>query len=217
MTIPSSGVRVHYESFAVPTRPAVGRVHERTELVRLLRLAKRRVERALEPDGYLVVADDGSSYATWRTIRSAADEVLDELPPLSDGLRAYRRDLGRIVTLAKRHQVETIFVTQPALWGPEMFAQHRRLLWMGEVGNAPGEGRRTYYSAASLAEGMARYNAVLLEVCEENSLPCVDLAKDVPRDTTIFYDDVHFNESGARYVAEKIATSILSSLRLEGS
>ena len=210
---PQERVRVHYESFAVPTRPAVGRLYERTEIIRLLRLTKRRFERALRSIRY-PAEDDGRSSSTARTVRGNS-EVLGELPPLLEGLQSYRRDLNRIVALANRHGVETVLVTQPTLWGPEMSAEHRRLLLMGAASNAPGVVLSTFYSAASLAEGMARYNAVLLEVCEEHSLHCVDLAKSVPRDTTIFYDDLHFNESGARYVASEITHTILSSLRLE--
>lgn len=211
---PQERVRVHYESFAVPRHPAVGRFYERAEITRLLRLTKRRLERAIASMRY-AVDEDGRSYSMARTARGTATEVLDELPPLQEGLQSYRRDLNRIVAESKRYRVETVLVTQPALWAPEISAEHRRLLHMGGTSGARGVVQRTYYSVASLAEGMARYNAVLLEVCEEHSLHCVDLAKSVPRDTTIFYDDLHFNESGARYVASEITNAILSSLRLE--
>ena len=42
-----------------------------------------------------------------------------------------------------------------------------------------------------------------------------DLAAHVPRDTTAFYDDVHFNESGARIVADLVTRHLLD--RILGS
>jgi hypothetical protein len=46
-------------------------------------------------------------------------------------------------------------------------------------------------------------------VCRERGLECVDLAAKLPRDTSVFYDDCHFNESGARRVAEVLAEHLL--------
>lgn len=51
---------------------------------------------------------------------------------------------------------------------------------------------------------MKRYNDAVLEVCKAEGLECIDLSH-LEEDTTVFYDDVHFNEAGARKVARILA------------
>ena len=41
-----------------------------------------------------------------------------------------------------------------------------------------------------------------MTVCDTYNIPVLDLQ--LPKDQTIFYDDMHFNESGAEIVAEKV-------------
>lgn len=52
---------------------------------------------------------------------------------------------------------------------------------------------------------MAQFNARVLKVCRDRRLECIDLDRYVPRTLESFYDDVHFNESGSRLVAEIVA------------
>jgi hypothetical protein len=39
---------------------------------------------------------------------------------------------------------------------------------------------------------------------------CIDLATTLEKDTTVFYDDVHFNESGAQKVSKTVSNYFLS-------
>ncbi len=59
-----------------------------------------------------------------------------------------------------------------------------------------------------MAESLERYNDILRTVTKEHTqqIDLVDLSKELPKDTAVFYDDVHFNYSGA----DKL-TQILSS------
>jgi hypothetical protein len=68
-----------------------------------------------------------------------------------------------------------------------------------------GPNRKFFYSVEALAEGMAAYNGRLLEICRQRQVECIDLATLLPKDTTVFYDDAHFNESGAKQVARIVA------------
>ncbi len=61
-----------------------------------------------------------------------------------------------------------------------------------------------------LAETMRRFNAVMLDVCRERRLPCLDLAARIPRDTTMFYDDAHFTDAGSRAVAAAVVEHLQS-------
>jgi hypothetical protein len=57
---------------------------------------------------------------------------------------------------------------------------------------------------------MDTFNQELLDVCIQNSLECYDLASVVPKDTTVFYDDAHFNERGGRIIAQRLTDYLLS-------
>ncbi len=74
-------------------------------------------------------------------------------------------------------------------------------LWFGCVNGEP----YICYVPEVLAEGMREYNQVLLEVCAEEKLRCVDLANLLPQSFDYMHDDVHFSEAGARKVAEILA------------
>jgi len=147
-------------------------------------------------------------------VRRESGQLRDALPSLGAGLDAYRRDLRRLVAAGRDAGVAIVLVTQPALWDESLPSDLRRLLWMGKADETHEDGTRAYYSPGALADGLSRYNEVLLQICEEESLHCIDLANDLPRDTSVFYDDLHFNESGARLVADKIAAVLLPTLRI---
>ena len=53
------------------------------------------------------------------------------------------------------------------------------------------------------------FNRKLLEICEsENNLYCINLGEEVPRTLDYMYDDMHFNENGANFVAKEISNFI---------
>ncbi|NIN70116.1 MAG: hypothetical protein GTO63_36630, partial [Anaerolineae bacterium] len=75
----------------------------------------------------------------------------------------------------------------------------------GGVGDFIAELSLEYYSAAALAEAMDLYNGALLDLCRARGVECLDLAALVPKDSSIFYDDAHLTEKGARWVAHEVA------------
>lgn len=56
---------------------------------------------------------------------------------------------------------------------------------------------------------MGRYNETLSKVCRAQHVECIDLASLLPKDTSVFYDDIHFNEEGADKVAEILAQHMM--------
>jgi lysophospholipase L1-like esterase len=141
-----------------------------------------------------------------RENRAAAPVV--SLPDLHTGLEEYR---GRLLELAARCralEVRCLFMTQPSMWRSDLSPAEQHLLWFGAVGR--GVNQKGYISVADLAQSMDAYNRLLLDVCQQNGLECYDLASHVPQDSSSFYDDVHFNESGARVVAEDLKRYLLS-------
>ena len=66
-----------------------------------------------------------------------------------------------------------------------------------------------YYSAKALSKGLQLYNQCLKIFCTGKQIQFVDLAAQLPRDTSVFYDDCHFNENGAKQVARIISQQLV--------
>jgi hypothetical protein len=168
-------------------------------------MAKRLKNGYLDKVPDLPIMDPtGASLATWRRYRKTAPTITDDVPDLSSALEEYRHNLETMVDIARARSVRLIFVTQPTMWRLDLPQEEMDLLWGGGVDKFQlGLGKK-YYSPASLEKSMQKYNDTLLDVCLKRAVDCIDLAKVLPKDKTVFYDDVHFNESGARQVAEAL-------------
>lgn len=204
-------VRVHYEAFAVPARPRFGPLWERTELVHVLRRARQgwsNMRAAAETR----IGGDGSAYAAARRVRAASAKV-DDLPDLAAARAAYRLNMERIIDAVEARGTGVVLVTHPVLWQADLPPDLEALVYLAETPASLSGEARSYYSAGALARGMREFNAETLDICADHALSCFDLAAALPSDTTIFYDDVHFNESGARAVAAALAPFLAEVLR----
>ncbi len=172
--------------------------YKRTAVWQLLRQAREAVFRG---DVKNVQDASGKIYITWREHRKSAAEIRDQLPDLSSALEEYARNINTIIDLAQENSVRLVCLTQPTMWRPDLPESLNTLLWMGGIGDFQGVSGRPYYSARALESGMDAYNNALLGICQERRIECFDLASMLRKDTTVFYDDAHFNDSGARQVA----------------
>lgn len=157
----------------------------------------------------------GMMYIQRREHRRNRIGTREELPDLSTGLREYEKNLADCLKAARAKKVRVILVSQPVLWEDGLPDHLDRLLWTGGVGSISGEGLE-YYSTSALAEGMRRYNDRLRELAEAESVDFFDLAARLPRDDSVFYDDCHFNESGAVQVAALLEEAVRSEGAEEG-
>lgn len=148
--------------------------------------------------------NDGKMYISWRKHRRNASRIRQTLPDLTSASDEYVRNINIIIDLAKLKSIRLILVTQPVIWKPQMEDQLSDLLWFGGVGNFQEETGKEYYSTEALSNAMEIYNETLKKTCYARQVECFDLATLLPKDTTVFYDDVHFNESGAKKVAENL-------------
>jgi lysophospholipase L1-like esterase len=148
---------------------------------------------------------DAENYRVWRDHRRHAREIRSELPDLSLAVDAYSRNLRRIIDLSAARGVRLVLMTQPAMWRADLPRHLEDLLWLGGVGDFQEQSNLPYYSAAALAKGMKAYNDAMLRTCDATHTECLDLAARLASDPSIFYDDVHFNERGARQVAQILA------------
>jgi lysophospholipase L1-like esterase len=173
--------------------------YKRTALWQILRQWKQMMSMEHIED------EDGRIYITWREHRRGAPEMRDALPDLSSALEEYARNITMIIDIAQEKSVRLILMTQPTMWRAGLPQDLDALLWLGGIGDFQKEGGKPYYSVAALEKAMKAYNDTLLRVCRERGLECLDLASLLEKDTTVFYDDAHFNESGARKVAEALS------------
>ena len=187
----------------------------RSQIYQLVKRIRRQRTRALN-SVFNFQDDYGDQLARWRENRQKASRIMEELPDLSGPLVTYRANLSRIARIAEERGVPLVLMTQPTLWRADMPAEEQSLLWMGGIGDFQGEPGHPYYSAAALADGMRRFNEAMLEVCREHGLSCVDLAKEIPKDPTIFYDDCHFGQQGASRIAEIVAAHLAAQALFAG-
>lgn len=151
-------------------------------------------------------------FVCWRRARAKAYKI-EHLPDLKSGLDEYESNLLTIMAELRKQNKEALFLTQPTLWANNMPEALKKLLWLGYKG---GRGSGEYYSAACLAQGMARYNELLSSLCKTKGFPCLNLAALLPKDSTVFYDDCHFNESGAAKVADLVQARLPGLLKKVG-
>lgn len=140
----------------------------------------------------------GEWYLMKRENRKNAKEILEKTPDSSSALEEYSRNINTIIDLANNRSIRVIFMTQPTLYRQGLTESEKDLLWGGGCGNG------SYYSVEALSTAKKKYNEKLLEACSNRGIECIDLAR-LPQDVTVFYDDCHFNENGARLVATTVA------------
>lgn len=152
---------------------------------------------------HLIQDNASERYLISRKNRQEAEIIREELPDLSADLDQYKKRLNNFIDMALKHEIKPILMTQPSIYREDLTTHEMNLLWFGWV-NGDQTTSATYYSLKALKTGLNIFNQIVLEVCNERQLECLDLANILPRDLSIFYDDVHFNENGAREVAKTI-------------
>jgi lysophospholipase L1-like esterase len=146
----------------------------------------------------------GEIYIKWRRNRQLASTIINHLPDLSYSLTEYKNNLNHIINITEKYGVRLIFITQPSMWSNNLNQNEKYLLWMGGIGNFKELSDSKYYSADALAKGMNMYNKALIDVCKSRNLEYIELDRMIPKNVSAFYDDVHFNENGAKLAANAI-------------
>ncbi len=113
------------------------------------------------------------------------------------GAEAYGKRLAGLVKLCRGNGIEPVLATQPMLCGqgrdPETGADLETLKVGGEFGNCA-----TQWAALELYNDETRRTAAAMKV------PLADLAREMPKDSSYYYDTVHFTEEGADLVAQRV-------------
>jgi lysophospholipase L1-like esterase len=117
-------------------------------------------------------------------------------------LPGYRSRVRELVRLSRAHGMEPVLLTQPALYG-------------GDKDDVTGVSLRWIEvdPKQKLHGGLAwrileEYNDVVREVGAAEGVLVVDLARELPKSSRLYYDFVHFADEGAREVAALTARAL---------
>lgn len=107
-------------------------------------------------------------------------------------LPSYQERLMNLIDFSRKNGIEPIFLTQPALYGD--FTDDLTGLDFGKTRNR------------WIILGL--YNDIIKRIGESNNVLVIDLAKKMPKSTLYYYDLLHFNNNGAKKVAEIIFSEL---------
>jgi len=131
----------------------------------------------------------------------AIPEIDKELPAF------FFNNLRLIADLHRHHGIKAIMMTQPTMWGPEMdFALERRIM-------LDKSGALVRYSSTERLDLLERYNDELrrMGMDGEGLIYCLDLARLLPKDRKLYFNDIYFSNLGHERTAETMARFILDS------
>jgi lysophospholipase L1-like esterase len=202
MTRPEANEQLLAETFKSRNLKDPDVFFHKSKILQLLRKLKKMKSRQDIQDHLY------EAYIKWRKHRRNAAEIRDKLPDLSSALNEYANNINTIVDLSEENGIRLISMTQPAMWKSGLSKDLQALLWLGGIGDFQKKSGKAYYSVEALEKGLKFYNDILLRISQKRDVECINLASMLKKDTTVFYDDVHFNESGARQVAEILSDYI---------
>ena len=115
----------------------------------------------------------------------------------------YAKSLRKIMAECRKLAVTCVFATQPHGYQAGADADFKTSFW----GTPPLESYTlTFDSMGHIAE---TYNRYLQAQADENGFPMCDIAAGMAPSFANFYDDVHFNENGARRAAALLLPCVL--------
>jgi lysophospholipase L1-like esterase len=129
--------------------------------------------------------------------QSYVDAALNNQQPL---LKNYKERLTRLIESCEKLHIDAVLITQPLLFGdgtPQGGNPHLDLHAVNKTDNG-----RVFWLKLQL------YNEVTKQVAAEKRVHCIDLASLMPKDTTYFYDMVHYTNAGAQKLANIISDSL---------
>ncbi|MCI5056736.1 MAG: SGNH/GDSL hydrolase family protein [Flavobacteriales bacterium] len=140
-------------------------------------------------------------YPNLRRRRRNADKV-DQLPNLDNALFVFQQNIDTLVKICTNIGIKPVFINQAYMWTDSINQYHKDLIWMGGNGKFMHQINDSYYSLAVLSEGMSAFNEALEAKTKDLSVAFIKIDHLLPKDTSVFYDDCHFNENGARLLSD---------------
>lgn len=125
--------------------------------------------------------------------RKARDDTLDLHK--TTYLAGYEKRLKSLIEISMGSGIEPVLMTQSALFGDVIDEATGVNLGKLKIDTMNGSLRW---------EVLELYNGVTRSVAAEKSVLCIDLAKEMPKDSRYYYDFYHYNNLGAERAAEII-------------
>jgi len=150
----------------------------------------------------------GKIYETWRKKRQHASRFLDTLPDMASALDEYGRIINLMIDEAKKQKLRIVFVNESAIWRDSMSEMEISKLWQGGIGKFQMESGHVYYSPKALRHGLDLYNQKLVSVCAARGVQVIDIDSELPHNLSVFYDDCHFTDEGAREIGNIVYRQI---------
>ena len=112
-------------------------------------------------------------------------------------VRPYKTRLEKLITICREHNILPVLVTQPVLYG-------------GGVDAATGVDLDHRFVAkdmdgATAWQVLELYNDMTREVGREQGVLVIDLARQMPKNSTYYFDLMHYTNAGAAQVADIVA------------
>ncbi len=125
--------------------------------------------------------------------------VSNERPRIDEA--AYAKNLQTIEGVTRAHGTKLILMTQQTTWNGPGNANLKEWHWsLCRSG--------THYREDFMDEALKVLNEQARVVARQAAIPIYDLAETMPKSRNFFYDDVHFNDRGAREAALGLAKLI---------
>jgi lysophospholipase L1-like esterase len=121
-------------------------------------------------------------------------------------LSAYKTRIDSLIKLCRTNGIEPIWLTQPSLYGD--YTDPDTMLNMKNKA-VPGSSPATNYELADKI--LEKYNDVIRSF--SGNIKVVDLAKLMPKKTSLYYDNIHFTNKGAAEVGRILATGLSGYLK----
>jgi len=117
----------------------------------------------------------------------------------AESLPFFAARLEKLVKVCRDYGIEPVLITQPTLYGPGVDPVTGVDLSAIKVGDKNG---RFMFQAIEL------YNGVTRQVAQKKGALLIDLARELPRDSALYYDYLHYTEPGAAAVAGIVARNL---------
>ena len=148
----------------------------------------------------VVHIDDGSYYSKQNNSLARPDVRDFSTTTVSDNYRGW---VERLIGKCAETHTRCLFVNQPNAYSPNISEDLKVRLWMTPM-------EEPYTLKLPALEALAKvYNTWLITTASGKGMEVCDIAPAVPPTTDYLYDDCHFNEGGARRVANLIASCLL--------
>jgi lysophospholipase L1-like esterase len=117
-------------------------------------------------------------------------------------LESYRARAEELLRVTRASGMDAVFLTQPALYGPAIDDVTGRDLATIEVD------RERMLNGQGAWELLERYNDVTRDLGHRHGVLVIDVARQMPKSSRLFYDFLHFTTAGADEVARITAREL---------